>query len=337
MKQNVTILFFLVVGVFLFGCQSMKTVTIEVVKPANINLPGHIQNILVLNSSIVKPKTKFSNATQQNRFNLDTAASQHLVSSVGAVLVESPKFDSVNLVKSMVFRQYNQLLKPLSWQALDKINIKFGADAIVSLEAFGIEDTIVNYSYYDGYNYTYNKSLVCIVNTLWRIYDLKNRKVIDKKIHRDTLAFDAFDTMNAYLDALASQSNCNYMANQIATQIATDVADRIAPFWLSEQRTFYTIINDEIDIATQYALNDDWINAAKIWQKYTNNKNNKIAAASCYNMALACEVQGKFDLAETWLNKSKEKYELYNTDNYLRIIHERKKEKLILDKQFGIY
>ena len=56
--------------------------------------------------------------------------------------------------------------------------------------------------------------------------------------------------------------------------------------------------------AEKYAKKNDWLKAAEFWNKETNNKNQKIAAKACVNMALACEMEGKPGLGIQWLIKS---------------------------------
>jgi len=92
-------------------------------------------------------------------------------------------------------------------------------------------------------------------------------------------------------------------------------------------------------LAEKYALQNDWLKAAEIWNRLTNNKNQKIAAKASYNMALACEMEGKHDVAIDWLVKSfsilKENSDVHkkNCQRYIAVLTLRKKELERLAKQ----
>ena len=92
-------------------------------------------------------------------------------------------------------------------------------------------------------------------------------------------------------------------------------------------------------LAEKYALNNEWLKAAEIWNKLSKNKNPRIAAKACYNMALACEMEGKLDAAIDWLVQSystlKENNEEHkqNCQRYLAVLALRKKEIAKLEHQ----
>ena len=93
--------------------------------------------------------------------------------------------------------------------------------------------------------------------------------------------------------------------------------------------------------AEKFALDNNWLKAAEIWNKETKNKNPRIVAKACFNMALACEMEAKLDAAIDWLNKS---YTILGKNNvehkenclrYIKILVTRKKEIMRLDKQLS--
>ena len=89
-------------------------------------------------------------------------------------------------------------------------------------------------------------------------------------------------------------------------------------------------------IAANYAYNDEWLKAAAIWQGLVQDENKWLSGAACHNMALACEVQGKLDLAKVWAAKTLQKYNNSITINYLRILDRRIKEEDVLNQQFWL-
>ena len=71
----------------------------------------------------------------------------------------------------------------------------------------------------------------------------------------------------------------------------------------------------------KFALNNDWLKAAKIWNIQTRSKKLMIAAKASYNMALASEMEGKYDIAIEWLVRSSSILKQNNEEHKLNCQH----------------
>ena len=78
---------------------------------------------------------------------------------------------------------------------------------------------------------------------------------------------------------------------------------------------------------------DQWQEATELWRNLTDNPNKKLASRACFNMALACEVEDKLELAYEWIKKSNSLYYNTKTDSYKKIIEKRLKNIQRLDEQ----
>jgi len=159
---------------------------------------------------------------------------------------------------------------------------------------------------------------------------------------------EPFPIVSDYVDTLffsKSQYRDIQQRNNQFQQIYADVSKflgksfgtKMIPSWKPVDRMYYQSKNPQMIQAEKYAKNQDWLNAAEIWNRQTKNKNEKIAAKACYNLALACEMEGKYDLAIDWLNhktltKYNEQYEI-NCERYIRVLTLRKYEIEKLEKQ----
>lgn len=232
LKKNIVFAFLALF--FIVGCQSIGSVSIQVIAPAEISIPSKINNLLIVNNSIVEPSSPFTLELQKQLFSLDTLATQYIVNTVGALLDESPRMESVVVLQDIYYKKPEHILKQIPWADVAQICAENNTEALLSLEAFAINDTLVNYSYYDGYTYAYYKSMVLIVNSLWRIYDPLQKQIIDKKIYRDTLTFENLRSRNSYFTLLEKASSRISMAEQISYEVSAKIADRIAPYWLTK-------------------------------------------------------------------------------------------------------
>ncbi len=336
LKIHIQILLFALVSFALTGCYSLGTVEIEVIKPAKITIPSNIRKVLIINNSLSFPADSFKNKIQKGLFKLDTSTTQLVASYVNDIINESPRFDTSILINDIYFRKPKDLLQPIEWQNVNKLCTQYNSDALISLEAFGIFDSILRINYYDGYTLTSYKTLALIANSMWRVYLMDEHKVLEKRIYRDTLYFDEINSKKEYFNAIEQSKAIKFFSNEIALNISTKVADRMAPYWLAVQRSFFINGSSEMQQAAKYAYADNWHGATLIWKEMTTNENKRLSAAACYNMALACEVEGKLDIAKKWLEESVMQYNTYTAHEYYKQIQLRINESEKLDKQFGV-
>jgi hypothetical protein len=324
------------ISVSLSGCLTLGTLEIEVIKPSKITLPSTINSVLIINNCLLNHPDSFINEVQKGLYNLDTTTTQILVQQVNGLLNESPRFDTSILINKIFFRKQQDIMQPIQWNAIQQLGAKYNVDAILSLEAFGIIDSIIGYSVYDGFGYSTYRNLALFANSMWRIYLVNEEKILERNIQRDTLVLWEIASKNDYLKALSEPAMINYLAENLSATMSLKIADRIAPYWQPVQRDFFIYGNSEMQIATQYAYKDNWRAAALIWKSFTDHENKRLSGAACHNMALVCEVEGKLDIAEKWLIQALKKYNNNISHEYLKQIRIRIKESKQLDSQFGI-
>jgi len=151
----------------------------------------------------------------------------------------------------------------------------------------------------------------------------------------DTLIYDSFD----FPMSIGVQKKLHIIVNNSSNYLGKFFGGKIVPTWLPVERLYYKSNNQKMLLAEKYALKSDWLKAAEIWNVQTKNKNARIAAKACYNMALACEMEGKPDVAIDWLVRSHESLipngegHKANCQRYVAVLAQRKKEIVKLEKQ----
>lgn len=330
--------FFLILGSLIAqtACFTLGKVEIEVIKPAKIIIPHKVNSLVLVNNSLIYPSTEFKSEIQKGAFKRDTSATQILIKTVNDILNESPRFDTSIVLNDIYFRNSSNLLKPINWKNVAEICAKNSADALVSLEAFGIKDTVVRLSYFDGFTYTTFSNLVLISNSMWRIYLPNEKKIVEKRIYRDTIFIDDFSSRKEYLHMLTAPKFVSQLSQQIGLSGASKIADRMAPYWQPIERSFFIHSTPEMRTAADFAYKDNWRQAALIWKQLTDSENQKLAGAACHNMALVCEVEGRLDLAKVWLEESVEKYDNMVSKEYYKKIEQRIADTDKLNQQFGV-
>lgn len=152
----------------------------------------------------------------------------------------------------------------------------------------------------------------------------------------DTLVYDGLDFPEYFA---GGRVKTELILNNASEYLARSFGAKIIPSWIPAERLYYQSNNPNMLAAEKMAKDNDWLKAAEIWKKETKNKNRKIAAKACYNMALACEMEGKYDFAIDWLVKSYSE-EIANSEahkkncqQYINVLALRKKEIERLSKQ----
>jgi hypothetical protein len=195
----------------------------------------------------------------------------------------------------------------------------------------------LDFLHFNTYYIKYNPNPIKIeANLLWTI-SFKNDSLAYGYKQIDTLFYDE------------SQLKANYPYNYPLKRILISSGQYLGKFfgtkaipsWIQVDRLYYKSNNLDMRNAEKFALENNWLKAAEIWNKETKNKNLKIAAKACYNMALACEMEAKPDAGVDWLVKS---YTILGKNNvehkenclqYIKVLVTRKKEIERLDKQLS--
>jgi tetratricopeptide (TPR) repeat protein len=183
------------------------------------------------------------------------------------------------------------------------------------------------------------------VNTVWnncvrivtpyrlavKIYDIDKLTVVDNRTIVDTVTIqidaNPWETEDELNDRIPdSKAACMY----IIRDLAKSYAEEIIPFWKEETRFYY--LDDNLTQAEYYVDDENWAKAMNVWSKYVNDENRNLAAISCFNMAVGCEMLGEYELALKWMENIKRKNPNYYWDEYKKLIERRIEERAIIDK-----
>ena len=177
------------------------------------------------------------------------------------------------------------------------------------------------------------------VRLFWTLV-IKNDSNVYAHRKIDELIFDEGDNPNFQ----NFKENTDLILFNAAQYLGDNLGSKFFPNWETTSRYYYKSKNTDMLKAEKLALSNHWLKAAEIWNKKTKSKNPRIVAKSCYNMALACEMEGQFDPAIDWLVKSYKSLRFDNESNvshkieceqYIKILALRKKQLIRLEKQLA--
>ena len=317
----------------------------QILVPAQIDLPQEITSIGIANRSLPDKKGGFGNVVEGllsgESVYADREGSERCLAGLGARLNAAPRFEASILsgidLKGTGTKQWP---RPLEWEEVDRLCKQYQVDALAVLETFD-SDIFVEKKQQrvkrkvddrEVYVTEYIAELTITVNAGWRLYDNQTHRIIDENVYTDQKRWDGKgDRPEEALNRLPSRreaiNNTGYFSGE-------QYAFRISPTWMNASRSYYAKGNDALKSAKSFVKNDNWEAAAEVWQKQTLNKDPEIAGRASYNMAVASEVKGNLDLAITWANKAL-KLNNKKAVAYIRILTDRLSDQRRLDRQMG--
>ncbi|MDR2026577.1 MAG: DUF6340 family protein [Prevotellaceae bacterium] len=322
MKRNTVIRyigFYAIITFFLTSCGSVKYTSAKVqtlVPPLRIvNLPStaNIAVVAALPGDYLRDNGKLS----------DSLTVSSIAMAIKSNLEKSPKYSSYIFPVYTVNVEENGLTE----EDIPDIKENTGADYLISVEKFQpvIHKQRVNTSR------TNCMRIIVPHSSAIRIYDTEKNAVIDERLINDTLTIqvDAYpwETEQELMERLPDDKTAVLM---VIREMAKAYVEEIVPFWKEETRFYY--IADNIARAENYIYSEEWDKAMNVWMNYVNDENSELAAISCFNMAVGCEIFGEYELALKWMENVKKKDATYYWDGYKKLLEKRMEEKAILDR-----
>lgn len=330
------------------SCTSSRTVTMNVTRPADIDLPDKIKTLVILDrSKFKKGLLNIAEGILTGELpNEDKNAAAHGINSLHNMLAQSPRFVVVRAQERWEGNNVGAAFPAkLSVGEIRQICTRYGGDALVAMELFDTDFIVTNGSRQvkktvgSGkerkevmVNEYYAEGLGSLKLGL-RIYDGQRGTILDEKFYKESRTWS--ETGSSKRDAVAQLINKVDANIYLAREISADYAYRIAPQPIRVSRTFYSKSKKSPEIAqgARYADVGNWEKAAEVWRSGIEYAREKEAGYLAYNIAVANEVLGDTDLAIQW---AEEAYTLYGNSKarqYAGILKRRQQQDRIAEDQ----
>jgi hypothetical protein len=335
MKSSNILLIIVVAAIGFCSCTitgRVGSMNIEIMKPGIFRLPDSIRTVSVFRRDALQSDTFLVAYIDENRVKIDSLTkyselSNKCVDALTGYLREKSSFSKVRNYRdslNYLFRDPNRV-----YSNHDIINLT-KSDMCVFLDFFHLNNSLIKTE-----NETYFLSVPAI---RWTIAYKNDSNNIYYYTQRDTLIFrdKEFATLRM------KESQTRVAMSRGAKMQGEFFGTKIIPDWIQVSRLYYKSGNPQMVQAEKMALKGDWRSAARIWNKQAANKNKNIAAKAKFNMALACEMEGRPDLAISWLSKTYNEYKgagqivhKVNCQNYINVLAMRKVEITRLQQQIA--
>lgn len=152
----------------------------------------------------------------------------------------------------------------------------------------------------------------------YTVFDADKMQVLYKDTYSDTLSWKiASNNEITDLNAVSKVGDNLYPALEKSSY--TWISSML-PTWVSDARIVYVYDSEQWINAYENARVFKWKEAIDIWIGLADSKNDMKAAAAAFNVAVALEVTGEYELADKWLQYSLQRYDLGTQDTLAAVI-----------------
>jgi hypothetical protein len=319
------------VAFLLASCQ--PTLQLQVLQPAQIDIPAHIQKIGIINRTVPAKDDRVLNVLEGiltgESIGADRMGAEQAIAAVRQELMQSNRYEVSVPAVAMDGNSPLSFKGPLDTKTVREICSQFHLDAIIVLELFDSDsriqvaprtrETRVNGKPVMVTDFVANANLS--VQSAWKFYDDSTGNIVDDNRFEHVSRFSgAGPDPDAARMALPSKRDA---INQAAFQAGAVYGHRIAPYWTTVTRQYYKKGNEAMGEAAKFSKEGRWNEAVPIWQKETKNSDPVVAGKAYYNLAIACEREGNLTLALEYATTAWQQYKNKWARDYINVLNNR--------------
>lgn len=340
---NLKLLYFILLLFVLNSCATPRMfTTLDVLHPAEVTFAPEVQNVLIVNNSVVQSENaghyilnsyldRYYPASLSLKFD---SAALFCAASLRENLESNQFFNSVSMSQTNMNTTGNYYkTSPLTKQTVRFLCNLYNSDAVVSLDHIHTTDIIIKNS---GDNLS---ALDVMIDSKWTIH-YPTDSVSNFKNFTDKFSWEEekINSLPNRYDALVDAC--------ILT--GSNISDRMIPQWGKEDRYFYAPKKSLFVQAMDSVTYRKWPAAIELWKKAsTTSKSSRTKFHAYNNIAIGYEIMGDFDYAMLYASKAIEIYpyiiifsttnenRIYELMDYYDTLKNRKEEAKLLDRQLG--
>ena len=327
------------------SCAGIRNMRVNVIRPSLITISQDIKSIAVLNRSIPSGKVALESALTLEKPAQDKELSENCLRGLTDLLNTSDRFivkkcDSTMLASDPTSLSFGQIL---SWNIVDSLCLKYEVDALMVLEYFDTDFSVLNpgatAANAIGNVLNGNQTSVQVRGTAksfcgYRVYYPKTKSIL----YEDRFDYKKTWTQSSTnpIDAVSKLIKKNDALYDVSYETGKEFAMNIIPLYYWENRDMYKGKKGDLERGERQAIAKDWEGALKTWAEvYEMNYKSKIKAKAAFNAALACEVLGRLNDAQIWVQRAYVENGKDAAKKYSDIIDYRLREQAKLKEQTG--
>lgn len=190
---------------------------------------------------------------------------------------------------------------------LDLLAVQTGCDMLIALDSLYMGSyTIIrdaNVYYMSQYEHTVDIRMPISFNVT--AYDASSLETLHSRKVSDTLSWTLMGDDDIPNSSAIYQANAYLEDGVKSAGIA--LAGHFLPSWNKEERMITCFQGAKWENAYYLALDFKWEQAMDIWLELVKNSSPQKQGCAAYNLAVACEILGRYDTALKWLDFAESK------------------------------
>lgn len=192
---------------------------------------------------------------------------------------------------------------------------KSNSDIIITIDTLEVLRTTILNNVTAGNASKYRASyLLAPIRTVVNVYDGITTERIQRIDLRDTVYWEIL-SRNDVKDAAVKYKAAESMKN-VSSTLGEDIAAKMFPEWVTIQRSLFTLPGPGWSKAYKLSTEFKWKEAMDIWLEEIKVKDPVVSSVAAYNIAVACELTDRIELAVKWVDVSIKYYKLPGIQSY---------------------
>jgi tetratricopeptide (TPR) repeat protein len=337
----------IILGVLILGttqCAKQRSVTVNSIRPADIEVPSKIKTLLIVDRTQYDKKVidVLESVLTGELPNEDKASVQFLTNAMRAELSGSPRFQIKLATERLSGNSLTSTFpEALSWSQIQRLCDNYEADALIAVEIFDTDFIVTNgirkkKVTENGVEREVDEYYAQGVNNLkmgLRLYNPKTSQILDQQLIKESGTWNAAAASKA--GAMLALINKADATHQLSSRIGADYAYRVSPMSVQITRSFRGKSRKapELERGSRLADVGKWEEAIEVWEADIGSAKAKNQGYLSYNIAVAYEILGKMSEAREWASQSYTQYGNKAGAEYLRLLELRIANEQIANKQ----
>ena len=221
-----------------------------------------------------------------------------------------------------VFNHYPGKDRIYDLQYIQDLSFTSNSDIVIIVDSLKIGFPKLINDFTNPMGETYSRNFIfASVSSNIKVFDGTSAVLLSNITQKDTVYWELLSRNEVREEAMFNKVNSS--VDVIANDVGKELVAEMFPSWVEQQRTLYSYRNQEWIKAHNFANKFLWKEAMDIWLKETAGKDNVKAAAAAFNMAVACELTDRIDLALEWIKVSYKSCPLPGVVSYKQFLTEK--------------
>ena len=312
----------LILTVTLLASCQMNKITLDLYSQPDLVLPPEVTTVLVTSKYV--PATGDYEHVQWGDYesvdSLKWMVSESIVDSLAAHLEATNKYRVKPVHQPRMLRHNGSELPEIQpWDGMENMAKKEYVRAILVLESYDLKRSDTEIKKTDrGHQAEFSVDM----KVGFRFYEPIRRRLLDDSIYQVKKVFRMTGSSPQGAQGRLPADSIAFLLT--ADKAAKKYADMIAPPNISDVRYYYHKGDTLMDQAHQFVREDNWGRAETRWKWLAYKAEDTLTKArASYNMALACERNGRMNQAVGYARRAYRLHPDKKSQEYIAILEER--------------